>query len=236
MGKNLIQQRRGRGTIRFRAPSHNYKTRISLPFSQEPMQGTIVDFIHDPSKTAPIAKIIFPNKEEIYISAPENIRIGDILNYNNNNFNLGSITKLKNIPIGSTVYNIEKNPCSNYGAFCRAAGSFATLVSKTDSSVTVLFSSKKQKNFNPECRAIIGIVAGSGRLEKPIVKAGKKYHMMKARNRYWPNVSGVSMNAVDHPFGSGRGKHLGKSKTPPRFAPPGRKVGQLHARRTGRKK
>ena len=95
--------------------------------------------------------------------------------------------------------------------------------------------SKKQKTFHPECRAIVGVTAGSGRLDKPIVKAGKKYFMMKSRNRFWPRVSGVSMNAVAHPFGSGRGKHLGKSKTPPRFAPPGRKVGQLHARRTGRR-
>ena len=44
------------------------------------------------------------------------------------------------------------------------------------------------------------------------------------------------MNAVDHPFGSGRGRHIGKSQIAPRFAPPGRKVGMIRARRTGRKK
>ncbi len=235
MGKNLIQQRRGKGSIIFRAPSHNYKTRIVFPNSLKPMQGNIKDFIHDPSKTAPIAKIIFENKEEIYIPAAEGMKIGEKLEYINNNINLGNITRLKDIPLGTNIYNIEKIPNSGYGAFCRAAGAFAVIVAKADNSITVLFNSKKQKEFNPNCRAIIGIVAGAGRLEKPIVKAGKKHYMMRARNRFWPNVSGVSMNAVAHPFGSGRGKHLGKPKTPPRFAPPGRKVGQIHARRTGRK-
>lgn len=235
MGKNLIQQRRGRGSQRFRAPSHNYKTEINFPVTSRSMSGIVESFIHDPSKSAPIAKIKFEDKEEIFIPAPEGIKIRDKLSHINNTIAAGNILKLKDIPIGNNVFCIEKIPNSNYGAYCRAAGSSAVVFAKTENSVTVLFNSKKQKDFNPGCRAIIGVIAGSGRLEKPVVKAGKKHYIMKAKNRFWPNVSGVSMNAVDHPFGSGRGKHLGKSKTPPRFAPPGRKVGQIHARRTGRK-
>ena len=59
---------------------------------------------------------------------------------------------------------------------------------------------------------------------------------MKARGRLYPQTSGVAMNAVDHPFGSGRGRHAGKPTVPPRHAPPGRKVGQIKARKTGRGK
>ena len=95
--------------------------------------------------------------------------------------------------------------------------------------------SKKQKQFHPNCRATVGVIAGSGKGEKPILKAGKRHHMMKARNKLYPQTSGVAMNAVDHPFGSGRGRHKGKPTIAPRFAPPGRKVGMIRARRTGRK-
>jgi len=84
--------------------------------------------------------------------------------------------------------------------------------------------------------ATIGIVAGGGRTDKPFVKAGNRWHAMRARGKLYPITSAVAKNAVDHPFGSGRGRHMGKPSVPPRFAPPGRKVGQIHAKRTGRKR
>jgi large subunit ribosomal protein L2 len=95
--------------------------------------------------------------------------------------------------------------------------------------------SKKEIWLDGKCRATIGEVAGQGRLDKPIVKAGKKWHMMKARNKLWPRTSAVKMNAVDHPFGSGRGKRI-KSKIAKRNAPPGARVGHIRPSRTGRKK
>jgi len=95
--------------------------------------------------------------------------------------------------------------------------------------------SKKEIKLNSRCRATIGSVAGAGRTEKPFIKAGKKHYKMKAKNKLWPRTSAIKMNAIDHPFGSGRGKNLGKSKTPKRNSPPGRKVGQLRASRVGKK-
>ena len=59
---------------------------------------------------------------------------------------------------------------------------------------------------------------------------------IELKNKLYPKTSGVAMNAVDHPFGSGRGRHVGKPKTPPRNAPPGRNIGLIRARRTGRKR
>ena len=83
---------------------------------------------------------------------------------------------------------------------------------------------------------MIGVAAGSGRSEKPFVRAGKKWFAMRARGRLYPKTAAVAMNAVDHPFGSGRGRHMGKPSVPPRNAPAGRKVGQIKARRTGWKR
>ena len=95
--------------------------------------------------------------------------------------------------------------------------------------------SKKEKKFNNNCRAIIGRIAGAGRLDKPILKAGKKHHMKKGKNKLWPRTSALKMNVVDHPFGSGRGKNP-KSKIAKRNAPPGKRVGLIRPRRTGRRK
>ena len=234
MGKRIITQRRGRGSSTYRAPSHRYNYSLEYPKTNEKLTGTIIRLLHDQARTSPIAVVEFNNKERINIPAPLNIREGSTIYYNLNQ-TPGSILRLSEIPEGTEIYNIESIPGSN-GKFCRTAGSAARILMKTDEFVLVELPSKKQKKFNPNCRAVIGIIAGSGRNEKPILKAGKKYHMMKARNKLYPRTSGVSMNAVDHPFGSGRGSHIGKPKTPPRNAPPGRNVGLIRARRTGRKR
>jgi large subunit ribosomal protein L2 len=72
-------------------------------------------------------------------------------------------------------------------------------------------------------------------MDKPVLKAGKKAKIMKGKNKLFPKTSGVAMNAVDHPFGSGRGRHMGKPRTVSRNAPPGRKVGSIASKRTGKK-
>uniref|UniRef100_A0A672SGL1 Large ribosomal subunit protein uL2 n=1 Tax=Sinocyclocheilus grahami TaxID=75366 RepID=A0A672SGL1_SINGR len=78
------------------------------------------------------------------------------------------------------------------------------------------------------------VVAGGGRIDKPILKAGRAYHKYKAKRNCWPRVRGVAMNPVEHPFGGGNHQHIGKPSTIRRDAPAGRKVGLIAARRTGR--
>uniref|UniRef100_A0A8C5DFU2 Large ribosomal subunit protein uL2 n=1 Tax=Gouania willdenowi TaxID=441366 RepID=A0A8C5DFU2_GOUWI len=80
----------------------------------------------------------------------------------------------------------------------------------------------------------LGVVAGGGRIDKPILKAGRAYHKYKAKRNCWPRVRGVAMNPVEHPFGGGNHQHIGKPSTIRRDAPAGRKVGLIAARRTGR--
>jgi len=132
------------------------------------------------------------------------------------------------------IYNLEANPRDG-GKFIKTAGTYTEVDKVIGEKVFVILPSKKERKFHPECRATIGVIAGAGRLDKPIVKAGKKHHMTKARNKLWPRTSAVKMNVIDHPFGSGRGKNP-KSKIAKRNAPPGRRVGHLRPSRTGKPK
>merc|ERR1711964_153932 len=83
-------------------------------------------------------------------------------------------------------------------------------------------------------RAMVGIVAGGGRPDKPMLKAGRAYHKFKAKRNSWPRVRGVAMNPVEHPHGGGNHQHVGHPTTVSRGAPPGQKCGLIAARRTGR--
>ena len=234
MGKRIITQRRGRGSPRYRAPSHNFHYEINYPKTNEKLNGKVIEIIKDPARTAPTVIIEFENKTKFALPAPLNIREGDGVNYNQAG-NLTPLTTLRllEIPEGTEVFNIEINP-GDGGKFCRAAGTSAKIIGKFRDYILISLPSKKQRKFNPECKATIGVISGAGRLEKPILKAGKMHHMMKARNKLYPKTSGVAMNAVDHPFGSGRGRHVGKPKTAPKNAPPGRNVGLIRAKKTGR--
>jgi len=233
MGKRIITQRRGKGSSRYRAPSHRYEYSLNYPKTDGKLKGVVRKLLQDQARNSPIAVIEFENNEKINIPAPLDVKEGSTVYYNDKD-TPGSILKLSDISEGTDIYNIESVPGSN-GKFCRTAGNTSKVIMKTKEFILIQLPSKKQKKFHPDCRAVIGIIAGSGQKEKPLLKAGKRHHIMKAKNKLYPKTSGVAMNAVDHPFGSGRGRHVGKPKTPPRNAPPGRNIGVIRARRTGRK-
>lgn len=240
MGKRLLQQRRGKGSLTYRSPSHRYLGKLQHRNYDESeragvVKGKIVDLVHCIGHSAPLARVSF-GSEQILMPAPDKIRVGDDVSSGANSEVLtGSTMPLKNMPEGTLIYNIELQP-GDGGKLVRSAGTFARIVTKLGSKVVIELPSRKQKEFSEECRATIGVIAGAGKLEKPYLKAGKKYHAMKARGRMYPRISGVAMNAVDHPFGCGRGRHVGRPKTCSRNAPPGRKVGLIGARRTGWKR
>ena len=82
---------------------------------------------------------------------------------------------------------------------------------------------------------MVGVIAGGGRPEKAILKAGRAYWKHKVKRNCWPKVRGVAMNPVEHPHGGGNHQHVGKPTTVSRKKPAGKKVGLIAARRTGRK-
>merc|ERR1712124_132394 len=93
-----------------------------------------------------------------------------------------------------------------------------------------------RKRVSAASRAVIGIVAGGGRTDKPVLKAGNNYHKFKVKRNCWPKVRGCAMNPVEHPHGGGNHQHVGHPTTTPRCAVPGQKVGLIAARRTGQTK
>ena len=241
MGKRITSQKRGRGTSTYRSPSHRFIAKVThRPYDQIEKEGivngVVRDIINCPGHTAPLAAIQFENGEKALILASLGISTGQkISSGSKSKSDLGNTLPLKNVPVGTLINNIELR-AGDGGKLVRSAGAFARVISKTSKKITIEFSSKKQKKLPPECRATIGQLAGSGRKDKPVLKAGKMTKMKKARGRLYPVTSGVAMNAVDHPFGSGRGRHMGKPRTVSRHAPPGRKVVSIASRKTGKNK
>lgn len=233
MGKNLIQQARGKGGPTYRAPSFKYKG--TAKFNKSSAEGEIIDIVTCRGHSAPLFKIRYKDNDTGYVIACEGKKVGDKISFEKNDEKNLSYLELKEIPEGVYIYNIEAVP-NDGGKFVRAGGTFAKLVSKSQTKIIVQLPSKKQKVFNPNCRAAIGVVAGGGRVEKPILKAGNMFYKMKAKNKLWPIVSGGSQNAVDHPFGNKRSSRKSKATPVSKNAPPGRKVGMIGAKRTGRKK
>lgn len=231
MGKRIIVQARGKGSHTYRVKRKAFRIKIKYPKKLEG-EGTIVKLFDSAAHSAPLAKIKY-DKGIFYMPAFKGMFEEQKISFGGN-VKEGNIIKLGDIPVKTQIYNIESRP-GDGGIFIKSAGNFATINKIVGKDIFVLMPSKKEKKFNLNCRAVIGVIAGAGRLDKPIVKAGKKYHIKKSKSKLWPRTSAVKMNAIDHPFGSGRAKNP-KSKIAKRNAPPGRRVGLIRPRRTGRKK
>ena len=235
MGKNLIQQARGKGGPGYRAKSFSYLGEARhVKRTSELQTGVIKDFVKCPGHLAPLAKVDF-NGHEVLVQAAEGLSVGQVV-YAGPGAELktGNTLALKDIPEGTAIFNVESHP-GDGGKFCRTSGTLARIVTKAEKTVVVQLPSKVQRVFSADCRALIGMVAGSGRTEKPFLKAGNMHHHRRNRNKRWPNPSAAAQNAVDHPFGNKRTSRKGKNRVQSRHAPPGRKVGKISARRTGRK-
>ena len=231
MGKTIISQARGHGSLTYRVRRQAFRYRIKYP-NANLGKGKVLKLLNSPGHYAPLAKIKIGD-EVFYNPAAKGIIEGQEIDINGK-IEAGDIASLGKIPVGSRIFNIEIRP-GDGGKMIRSSGTSAEVLSKEKGKIKISMPSRKEIFLHENCRATIGEIAGSGRLDKPIMKAGKMWHMMKARQKLWPQTSAVKTNAVDHPFGGGRGKRI-KSKIAKRNAPPGAKVGLLRPRRTGRRK
>lgn len=237
MGKRILVQRKGRGGPTFRNRGH---LRVAPAKYPPPFDGTlkgvIMEIVHDPGRWVPLARIRLENNTEFYVPAFEGAYVGQVIEVGDGaKPENGNILPLGKIPEGIQIYNVENRP-GDGGRFARQGGSYAVITGKSYDSVTVLLPSGKTKALDTRCRATVGIPAGSGRIEKPLLKAGNAHYKWRPKARKWPIVRGVAMNAASHPWGGGSHQSKSHPTTVSRNAPPGRKVGHIAARRTGRKK
>ena len=236
MGKRILVQRKGRGNLWARSPSHRHVGGVKYrPFKEEDDQFKfkVIELVHAPGRGAPVARIKYNDDSKGLWLPPEGIYEGDeFIQAKTGQVEVGNILPLKEMPLGTLVCNIEGVP-QDGGKFARASGVAAIVRNKSGSKVELLFRSKKTKWFDEKCLCTVGVVAGGGRTDKPFMKAGNKHYYVQSKAKKWPIVRGVTMNAASHPYGGGAKQSPHKSTTTSRNAPPGRKVGQIAARRTG---
>lgn len=240
MPKHLIQQRRGKGGPTFRSPSHRGKAKVMYRSYDDLekgslLPGVVLDLISDPMHGAPLMLIQYGDGSSSYIPAPLGISVGSKVNCGvGANGNTGDVMKLKDIPEGTQIFNLEITP-GDGGKLVRTVGVSARVVSREEGQVIIQLPSKKFKTLNPYCRATIGVIAGGGKKEKPFYKAGNKSKSRKARNKRYPRVKGTAMNAFEHPHGGGH-RRKRKKYSVSRNAPPGAKVGSIAPSRGGLRK
>ncbi len=238
MGKRLKTQRRGAGSPIYTATINAVAVAKYISYGKpgiKALGGEIVELIHDPSKSGVLAKVVYDDGSEEHSIAAEGTHVGQrIMHGKDAPLEIGNVKMLGNCAEGCPVFNVEKF-AGDGGSLVRSSGAYALIMSRDKNYVYVKMPSGKIVGLSPENRATIGCAGGGGRKDKPYVKAGKRWHAMRAKHKKYPYPRGVAMNALNHPFG-GANHHPGKSKSTSRHAAPGRKVGDIASSRTGRRK
>lgn len=241
MGKRIRVQRRGRGGSTYRASTHKrvaparYPTQIAAKeIYNSTINGIIEGFSHDPGRGAPLMLVRFENGASCYTLAVEGVFVGQkIVLGGNAPVDVGNFLSLGKIPEGTLVSNLEIKP-GDGGRMARSSGAYTTVVGHTPQGTMIRLPSGRTRYVNDYCLATIGVVAAGGRTEKPFLKAGNMFHLMKAKGHKYPRTSGRKMVAAVHPYGSSK-RSARKGTTTSHGAPPGQKVGLISARGTGRR-
>ncbi len=236
MGKRPLVRRRGRGGMQFRAASTGKLMPAKYPrFAlSEQHEAKVFDIVHETGRDAPLARVRFENGAYSLFPSVLGTRIGSKLQFGlNSQISPGNVISIQNIPDGTLVCNVEKH-FGDGGSLVKSAGSYATVFSHGSEGVTLKLPSGKFITLNPQNRAMIGVLAGGGVEDRPFMRAGVAWRRMRSKGRKYPIVRGVAQAVYVHPHGGGRHQHVGRSSTVSRNAPPGRKVGSIAARKTGR--
>jgi len=211
--RNVGRGNSGRITVRHKGGGVKKFYRI-IEFSQTKMDlpAKVIALEYDPNRTAFIALIEYPGKQKQYIIAPQDLKVGDKIIFSvKAPLNPGNRLQLKNIPVGTPVYNVELEPGKG-GIAVRSAGSSAQVLAQDGDYTNLKMPSTEIRKFRGECFASIGMVSNPENRFYTIGKAGKSRH--KGRR---PHVRGSAMNPVDHPHGGGEGRQpigLKHPKTP----------------------
>ncbi len=197
-GRNNV----GRLTVRHHGGGNTRKYRIiDFKRNKEDIMARVASIEYDPNRTANIALLHYADGEKRYILAPLGLTVGDTV-YAGDNADIkpGNALKIKNIPVGTLIHNIELTPGKG-GQLVRSAGNAAQLMAKEEKYAQVRLPSGEVRYILMECKATIGQVGNLDHENVSIGKAGRKRHMGVR-----PTVRGVVMNPCDHPHGGGEGK------------------------------
>lgn len=200
----------GKLTMRHVGGGHKRKYRI-IDFKRDKAEvpGTVKSIEYDPNRSARIALVAYADGEKRYILAPIGINVGDkIVASEGADIRPGNALPLVNIPVGTTVHNIELSPGKG-GQLARSAGSSAQLMAKEGKYATLRLPSGEMRNVLLVCKATIGQVGNTDHGNISLGKAGRS-RWLGIR----PTVRGVVMNPRDHPHGGGEGKSPIGRKTP----------------------
>lgn len=174
------------------------------------IRGLVKEIVHDPGRGAPLAKVVFRDpyrykqRTETFV-ATEGMTTGSFVFCGKKaTLVVGNVLPLAQVPEGTIVCNVEEKP-GDRGSLARTSGNYATVIGHdVDAGRTrIRLPSGAKKSLLSQNRATVGIVAGGGRIDKPMLKAGRAYHAAKAKRNNWPKTRGVAMNPVDHPHGGG---------------------------------
>ena len=195
----------GHITCRHKGGGHKRFYRlVDFVRDKEKVPARVASIEYDPNRTAFIALLNYVDGEKRYILAPQGIKVGDTVATDDEGvFNIGCCMRVKAMPLGSSIHNIEIHP-GRGGQLVRSAGLSAQLMAKSAGFVTLRMPSGEVRMIHENCRATFGSVSNPERSLREEGKAG--------RSRWKgirPTVRGTAMNPVDHPHGGGEGKHNG---------------------------
>lgn len=196
---------KGRMTSRSRGGGHKRKYRI-IDFKRNKfgVPAKVFSIEYDPNRSSRIALLHYIDGEKRYIIAPDGLKVGDsVASGDGVEIKIGNALKLKDIPLGSFIHNVELKPGKG-GQLARSAGMAIQLTAKEGKYAHLKLPSSEVRMVNLECMATYGTVGNSEHENISLGKAGRSRWLGRR-----PKVRGVAMNPVDHPMGGGEGKSSG---------------------------
>jgi len=192
----------GRITVRHIGGGNRNKYRIiDFKRNKDGIPAKVASVQYDPNRSANIALLNYADGEKRYILCPVGLSVGDtVLSGEGADIKAGNALLLQDIPVGTTIHNIELQPGKG-GQIARSAGVSAQLMAKENNKATLRMPSGEMRYVSLKCKATIGTVGNIDHENVSVGKAGKTRHMGVK-----PTVRGVVMNPCDHPHGGGEGK------------------------------
>ena len=203
MKKHSGRNNQGKITVRHKGGGNRQKYRI-IDFKRNDKDGipaTVAGIEYDPNRTANIALLHYADGEKRYILAPEGLKVGQkVMSGPEAEIRVGNCLPFENIPVGSSVHNIELYPGKG-GQMVRSAGTEAQLMAKEGKYATLKLPSGEMRMVPIGCRATIGKI---GNIDHNLINYGKAGRIRHMGIR--PTVRGSVMNPNDHPHGGGEGR------------------------------